>query len=73
MNSFTFNKDYYLQIHGRAMGNHMAPSYVNLLMGKLEQEFLCTQEKVPFVWWRYIYEIFAVLTHGKPAVQFFYG
>ena len=70
-NSFTFNEEYYLPIHGTAMGTCIAPSYANLFMGKLEQEFLRTQEKVPLVWWRYIDDIFAVWTHGEPALQIF--
>ena len=45
-NSFTFNEEYYLQVHGTAMGTRMAPSYANLFMGKLEQQFLHTQERV---------------------------
>ena len=49
MNVFTFNKEYYLQVLGTAMGTHMAPSYANLFMGKLEWEFLRTQDKVPLV------------------------
>ena len=40
-------------------------------MGKLEQQFLCTQERVPLVWWRYIDDVFAVWTHGEPALQSF--
>ena len=44
-NSFVFNKRNYLQIHGTAMGTRIAPSYANLFMGKLEREFLRTQNK----------------------------
>ena len=40
MNCFLFNENYYLQVHGIAMGTHMFPSYVSLFMGKLEHEFL---------------------------------
>ena len=38
MNNFTFNDQHFLQIHGTAMGTHMAPSYANLFMGKFEQQ-----------------------------------
>ena len=37
MNNFSFNQQYFLQIHGTAMGTPMAPSYASLLMGKFEQ------------------------------------
>ena len=52
-NPFVFNNVNYLQVHGTAMGTRVAPSYVNLFMGKLEWEFLWTQDKIPRVWWRY--------------------
>ena len=63
-NAFTFNGAYYLQLQGTAMGTRMAPSYANLFMGKFEQQFLRTQDRVPLVWWRYIDDVFAVWTHG---------
>ena len=53
------------------MGSQMAPSYANIFMGKLEQQLLRTQERVPLVWWRYIDDVFAVSTHGEPALQSF--
>ena len=43
-NSFQFNGENHLQTHGTAMGTHMAPSYANLFMDKLEREFLQTQK-----------------------------
>ena len=42
MNSFSFNSNYYRQIHGTAMGTRIAPSFTNLFMGKLERELLLT-------------------------------
>ena len=52
----------YLHIHGTALRTCMAPSYANLFMGKLEREFLQTQDKIHRVWWRYMYidDIFAI-------------
>ena len=71
MNAFNFNNKYYLQIHGTAMGTRMAPSYANLFMGKLEREFLQTQNILPRVWWRFIDDIFAIWTHGEPSLRTF--
>ena len=31
--NFTFDEEHYLQLHGTAMGTHMALSYANLFMG----------------------------------------
>ena len=59
---------YYLQIHGNTMGTHMALSYANLFLGKLECKFLATQDRIPRAWWRYIDDIFAIWTHGEPAL-----
>ena len=47
VNSFVCNNTYTYVIHGTAMGTHMAPSYANLFLGKLEHEFLATQNKIP--------------------------
>ena len=41
-NSFIFNNT-----HGSGMGTRMGPSYANLVKGKLECEFLQTQDKIP--------------------------
>ena len=68
MNCFLFNENHYLQVHGTAMGTRMAPSYANLFMGKLECEFLLTQDLKPRVWWRFIDDIFAIWTHGEQSL-----
>ena len=57
-----------LQVHGTAMGTHMAPYYANLFMGKLELEFLLTQDLKPEVWWRFIDDSFAIWTHGEQSL-----
>ena len=47
--SFHFNNDYYTMYtkHDTAVGTRMAPTYANLFMGKLEHEFLATQNRLP--------------------------
>ena len=67
-----FNGAYYLQLQGMAMGTLMAPLYANLFIGKFEQLFLQTQNKLPLVWWRlYIDDVFAIWTHGVPCLSVF--
>ena len=68
MNSFSFNGNYYLQIHVTAMGTLMPPSFANLFLGKLEREFLLTQNTKPRVWWRFIDDIFTIWTHGEQSL-----
>ena len=52
MNSFVFNLEYFLQVQGTAIGTRMTPYYANLFIGKLELEFLQTEDIEPLVWWR---------------------
>ena len=39
-NIFTFNEEYYLQKIGTAMGTRLAPTYAQIFMGWLEEDFL---------------------------------
>ena len=68
---FYLGKECYLQVQCTTMGTCMAPSYTNLLMGKLGWEFLHTPDKVPLVWWRYINDVFAMWTHGEESLCLF--
>ena len=45
----------------------MAPSYTNLFMGHMDQK----PPYRPFVWWRYIDDIFIIWTHGTDKLQTF--
>ena len=71
MNHFNFNNQLFLQIHGTAMGTWTAPSYSNLFMGKLEQSAIKHAPFKPYVWWRFIDDIFMVWTEGKDNLQTF--
>ena len=71
INSVSFNGNYYLQIHGTAMGTRMAPSFSNLFMEKLELKFLLNQNIKPRVWWRFVDDIFAIWTHGEQSLHKF--
>ena len=55
------------------MGTRMAPSYANFSMGKFEQQFLQTQDKLLLVWWRYMYinDVFTIWTHGVSCLNVF--
>ena len=73
MNNFSFNNEHYLQKHGTAMGTRMAPSYVNLFMGKFEQQAIDNSLLKPFIWWRSIDDIFMIWTHGVEHLKSFMG
>ena len=69
---FNFNNQHFLQIHRTAMGTRMAPSYANLfIMGKLEQSAIENDPFKPYVWWRFIDDIFMVWTEGEEHLQTF--
>ena len=71
MNNFEFENNYYLQLHGTAMGTKMAPAYANLSMGDLEQNLLAQSPLKPLVWWRYKDDIFMIWFHGKEKLSEF--
>ena len=66
-NYFTFKNTLFLQKHGTAMGTKMAPSYANVFMGSLENQFLhyIPIKDQPYIWIRYIDDIFLIWTHGE--------
>ena len=73
MNNFSFNNEDYLQKHGTAMGTRMAPSYANLFVGKFEQQAIDNSLLKPFIWWRFIDDIFMIWTHGEEYLKSFIG
>ena len=58
--SFSFNGNYYLQIHGTALGTRMPPSFTNLFIWRLESKFLLTKNIKSQEWWRFIDDIFFI-------------
>ena len=71
MNNISFNIKHYLQKHVTAMGTSMAPSYANLYMGKFEQQAIDNSLPKPFIWWRFIDDIFMIWTHGRECLKAF--
>ena len=52
------------------MGTRMAPLYANLFMADLEQKLL-TWTTRPYVWWRFIDDIFAIWQHDEESLTSF--
>lgn len=70
-NVFEHNGRIFRQKHGTAIGTKMAPSYAVLYMGDLEERFLAGSGWNPWVWWRYIDDIFMIWQYGEKELDDF--
>lgn len=70
-NDFSFNGNYYLQIHGTAMGKTFAPSYANIYMADWENGVFKKCSKKPLIYYRYLDDIFGLWSFGEAAFQEF--
>ncbi|XP_013142201.1 PREDICTED: uncharacterized protein LOC106106199 [Papilio polytes] len=59
---FLWRGDYYLQMEGVAMGSPIAPVVANIFMEHLEDNALRTAPFKPRYWWRYVDDVFAIVT-----------
>ena len=73
--AFRFGSNFSKQVMGTSMGTPMAPNYANLFMAKFENDLITSyhQEKglKPYVWFRYIDDIFMIWTHGPDTLKEF--
>ena len=67
-NFFTHNDNTYKQISGTAIGTKFAPSYAILTMGEFEEKALDGADLKPWLWWRYIDDVFLVWEHGEDSL-----
>lgn len=70
-NDFVFDKKYYLQVTGTAMGKRFAPSYANIFMAQWEKAVLATCPLKPIIYLRYLDDIFGIWTHSEQEFQAF--
>jgi hypothetical protein len=71
-NEFEFDGKFYRQIKGCAMGTPCAPNYANLFMADLETKLLANAPgPIPFIWLRYIDDIFIIWTHSREELDAF--
>lgn len=62
-NDFTFNKEWFLQIYGTAMGKNFSPRYADIFMAIFEKQALAKCNKKPLVYFRFLDDIFLVWIH----------
>ena len=70
-NCFEFNRDVKRQKSGTAIGTKFASPYACIFMNEVETEILKSKELQPFLWLRYIDDIFFMWTHGKEKLTQF--
>ena len=52
-----------------AIGTKFAPLYAIIYMAALQEDFLETLIKTPWLWWRYIDDIFMIWQHGEDELK----
>ena len=74
-NVFTFSDGnklhYFVQTNGVSMGSKCAPSVACTYMGKFERQHVYTYHLQPFLWLRYVDDVFCLWKHGDAALQIF--
>ena len=70
-NIFNFNKRTLKQKRGTAIGTKFAPPYSILFMAELEEKILEIVDNKPYIWWRYIDDIFFIWEHGEEKFRDF--
>jgi len=69
-NSFKFNDKHFVQTHSIAMGTKMAVTFSVIFMSDLEKRLLAASQLKPFVWKRFIDDIFSLwnIPMGKVSI-----
>ena len=70
-NFFEFNGEVERQKSGTAIGTKFEPPCVCIFIDEVETQFLKSQELQPFLWLRYIDDIFFIWTHGTQELDSF--
>ena len=70
-NLFEFDCKFYQQISGTAIGTKFAPPYACIFMDFIETEFLKTQAIKPWLWKRFIDDIFFIWTDSEENLNKF--
>ena len=70
-NIFKFSKKIFKQKRGTAIGTKFAPPYSILFMAELEEAILKEADFKPYLWWRYIDDIFFLWEHGEEKLRSF--
>ena len=64
-------QNFFLQIHGTAMGPKNACSYTDLAMGEIDLRAKFSRPIKPSLWWRYRDDVFNLWQQGLPILHQF--
>ena len=64
-------QNFFLQIHGTAMGPKNACSYADLAMGEIDLRAKFSRPIKPSLWWRYRDDVFDLWRQGLPILHQF--
>ena len=64
-NYFEFDGSIYKQTLGTAIGTNFAPAFANMFMSELECRMLGEYRLDPWVWWRFLDDVFLIWPHGQ--------
>ena len=70
-NIFKVSKKIFKQKRGTAIRTKFAPPYSILFMAELEEAILKEADFKPYLWWRYIDDIFFLWEHGEEKLRSF--
>lgn len=73
-NYFMFEKQFYIQCQGTAMGADVAPSFANIFVATLEERYIYVSHHLNKIikGWRYIDEVFAIWAGSVEELQDFH-
>jgi hypothetical protein len=55
----------------KGSGTKFAPDFANIFMGHLEEKFFRACELKPWVWWRFLDDIFVIWLHSEEELNIF--
>ena len=70
-NYFEFGEKIFHQLLGTAIGTKFAPPYANIFMAGLEEKIFREYNTTPYIWLRYLDDIFYVWTEGEEKLKEF--
>lgn len=70
-NDFEFDGNWFLQNSGTTMGTKWSPHYADIHMAQFEKQALAKCADKPFLYFRYLDDIFIIWQHGRQAFSKF--